>query len=226
MNFVIIGAGRVGLRTARVLKDSGHDVVLVEKDQDAIQRAEDAGFRVVENTGPLAAALEQAAIESADALAALTNDLNANFASCMIAKQHGCRTVMRFDETHSEDIYREYAGNVDELVNPEQLAATVVTNALTGGNVRAISDIKENLQLVEFRLTEASPMDGYSLQELELPGNAMLLAYATGDEPLRLPTDNDVLSTGDRLAILTDFDDHDDIHRLIVGESAPGMATS
>lgn len=226
MNFIIIGAGRVGLRTARVLRESGHDVVIVEKDPEAIARASDDGFRVVKNTGPLAAALEQADVGSADALAALTNDLNANFAACMIAKQHGCRTVMRFDETHSEEVYREYAGTVDELINPERLGATIVTNALTGGNVRAISDIKENLQLVEFRLTEASPMDGYSLQELELPGNARLLAYGTAGEALRLPTDNDVLSTGDRLAILTDFEDHDAVHRLIVGESTPQISSS
>ena len=32
MRFVIIGAGRVGLRTARVLREEGHEVVLVEND--------------------------------------------------------------------------------------------------------------------------------------------------------------------------------------------------
>ena len=32
MKFIIVGAGRVGMRTARVLRQEGHDVVVVELD--------------------------------------------------------------------------------------------------------------------------------------------------------------------------------------------------
>lgn len=217
MRCVIIGAGSVGLRTARVLRDSGQNVIVIDKDDEAIQRAREEGLRVVENTGPLARALDEAGIESAEALGALTDDLNTNFAACMIAKQHGCRTVMRFDEEYGEDVYRDYSTNVDKLINPERLASSVVTNALTGGTARAIADIEENLQLVEFRLSEASPMDGYSLLELELPGNSRLLAYSKADESLRLPTENDVLAVGDRLAVLTDFENYGNVQRLLAG---------
>jgi trk system potassium uptake protein TrkA len=221
MRFVIIGAGSVGLRTARVLRDNGHEVVVVEKEQAAIQRATDDGFRVIENTGPLAEVLDRAGIESADALGALTDDLNANFAACMIAKGAGCRTVMRLDEAHGEEIYRQYADDVDEIVHPERLGAVVVTNALIGGNIRAIADIKQNLQLVEFTLGESSPMGGYSLSELELPSEASLLAFGKADESLRLPDEDDVLAVGDRLVVLTAFRKLGDVRRLVVGESSP-----
>ncbi|MFC6726734.1 NAD-binding protein, partial [Halobium palmae] len=39
MRFVITGSGRVGLRTARVLREEGHEVTLVERDRDQAERA-------------------------------------------------------------------------------------------------------------------------------------------------------------------------------------------
>lgn len=219
MRFIIIGAGSVGLRTARVLRDSGHSVVVVEKAQDAIERARNDGFTTVENSGPLVEALERADVDAADAVGALTNDLNTNFAACMIGKQAGCRTVMRLDEEYGEEVYRQYAEDVDEIIHPERLASVVVTNALVGGDVRAIADIEQNLQLVELTIAPASPMSGYSLRELELPGEARLLAFGKAGESPRIPTPDDVLSVGDKLVVLTDFRKLGAVQQLVVGES-------
>ena len=219
MRFVIIGAGSVGLRTAQVLRESGHHVTVVESDETAIERARSQGFETVENDRPLADVLETAGIEEADALGALTDDLNTNFAACMVAKQAGCRTIMRHDEAFGEDIYREHATEVDEIIHPERLGSVVVTNALSGGNIEAIADIKQHLQLVEFTIEENSPMRGYSLSELELPSQARLLAFGKADGELGLPPEDEMLNTGDRLAVLTDFRKLDDIRRLVSGDT-------
>ena len=224
MRFVIIGAGRVGLRTARALADSGHDVVLIEGDSDAISRARNEGFQVIEGDGSLEATLELTDLDSVDAVGALTGDLNDNFAACMIAHQYGCRTVMRIDEDYREDIYRQYADEVDEVIYPERLGAIVMKNALLGGNIRAIADVAQNLQLVELTITEVSPMRGYSLSELELPGQTRLLAFGEDADSLALPTPDDTLDLGDRLVVLTAFDKLDDVRSLIVGET--GRATA
>jgi trk system potassium uptake protein TrkA len=219
MRFVIIGAGRVGLRTARALAESEHEVVLIEGDGDAARRARDEGFQVIEGDGSLEETLELTDLDSVDAVGALTGDLNDNFAACMIANQHGCRTVMRIDEDYREDIYRKYADEVDEVIYPERLGAIVMKNALLGGNIRAIADVAQNLQLVEFTITEASPMRGYSLSELELPGETRLLAIGSDTDSLTLPTADDTLDLGDRLVVLTAFDKLDDVRNLIVGET-------
>jgi trk system potassium uptake protein TrkA len=224
MRFAIIGAGRVGLRTARALADSGHDVVVIEGDTDAVAHARNEGFQVIEGDGSLESTLEAAGLESVDAVGALTGDLNDNFAACMIAKQHGCRTVMRIDEDYREEIYRQYADDVDEVIYPERLGAIVMKNALLGGNIRAIADVAQNLQLVEFTITDASPMRGYTLSEIELPGQSRLLALGEDSESLSLPTPDDTLELGDRLVILTAFDKLDDVRNLIVGKTAQAAA--
>ncbi|NLV09893.1 TrkA family potassium uptake protein [Halomicrobium mukohataei] len=224
MRFVIVGAGRVGLRTARVLDDGGHDVVLVENDPTKVARARDEGHDVIEGDGAVETILDDADLDRADALGALTGDLNDNFVACMIAKQFDCRTVMRIDEDYREEIYRKYAGDVDEVIYPERLGAIAAKNALLGGNIRAVADIDQNLQLVEFTITEQSPMRGYSISELELPANARLLAFGKRDEALDLPGEDETLDLGDHLVVLADFDVLGDVRSIVVGETGRAAA--
>jgi trk system potassium uptake protein TrkA len=219
MRFVIIGAGRVGLRTAQVLREEGHEVVIVERDHAKAERAEKRNFDVIEGDGSREEILEQAGIEDADALGALTGDLNTNFSACMIAKHYGCRTVLRIDEDYRENIYRKYASEVDEIVYPERLGAIAAKNALLGGSVRAIIDVASNLQVLQLTVTESSPMRGYTIEELELPGDSEVLAFGKKDKPMGIPLPEDSLEVGDRLAVLADFNALEDVHRIIVGDT-------
>jgi trk system potassium uptake protein TrkA len=218
MRFVIIGAGRVGLRTARVLRDEGHQITLVEQNRDRVERAREDGFEVVEGDGSRETVLVEAGIEDADGLGALTADLNVNFAACSIAKHHHTWTVLRVDEDYREEVYHKYADEVDEVVYPERLGALGAKNALLGGSVRAIADIAKNLQVVLMTVTEESPMRGYTIEEVALPANARILAFGKADEPMGLPLSDDSLEVGDRLAVLADFDVLEEARQLIVGE--------
>ncbi|RXK51980.1 potassium channel family protein [Halorientalis pallida] len=219
MRFVIVGAGRVGLRTARVLQESGHEVVVVEDDPTSVDRARKEGFDVIEGDGSTEEVLAKADLATADALGALSGDLNDNFIACMIAKHHGCRTVLRIDEDYREDIYRKYASEVDEVIYPERLGAIAAKNALLGGSIRAVADIARNLQMVELTVTADSPMQGYTLSELELPAKSRVLAFGKQDEVYGLPDADASLEAGDRLVVLADFGVLDDVRRIVVGES-------
>ncbi|MFB6179827.1 MAG: TrkA family potassium uptake protein [Halorientalis sp.] len=219
MRFVIVGAGRVGLRTARVLKDEGHEVVVVEHHQQSAERARKEGFDVIEGDGSTEAVLAQADLASADAVGALSGDLNDNFITCLIAKHHGCRTVLRIDEDYREDIYKKYASDVDEVIYPERLGAIAAKNALLGGSIRAVADIARNLQMVELTVTTESPMQGYTLSELELPAKSQVLAFGKQEGAYGLPNADASLEVGDRLVVLADFGVLDDVRRIVVGDS-------
>ncbi|QFU82719.1 potassium channel family protein [Natronorubrum aibiense] len=219
MRFVIIGAGRVGLRTARVLRDEGHDVTLIEQDEAMIRRAREQSFRVVEGDGSREDVLEDAGITDADAVGALTSDLNVNFTACMIANHYGCRTIMRIDEAYREGIYRKYADEVDEVIYPERLGAISAKNALLGGTIRAIADIAPRLQVVELTITNGAPVNGYTISELQLPADATVLAFGKHDQPLEIPNEDLSIEDGDRLVVLADFDVLNEVRQLLVGES-------
>ena len=223
MRFIVIGAGRVGFRTARVLREEEHEVTLVERDHDRADRARNDGFEVIEGDGSREAILKDAGLDEADALGALTGDLNANFVACMIAKHADCRTVMRIDEDYREGIYRKYAEEVDEVIYPERLGAIGAKNALLGGSIQAIADIAQNLQVVMFTITEDSPMRGYSIEEVELPARAKLLAFGKADEPMRIPLPDHSIAVGDRVAVLADFQVLGEVRQLLVGGDAAAV---
>ncbi len=224
MRFVLVGAGRVGLRTARVLGEEGHDVTLVERDPEVADRARNEGFAVVEGDGSREAVLVEAGVEGADAVGGLTGDLNTNFVACMVADHHGCRTVMRIDEDYREEIYRKYAGEVDEVVYPERLGALVAKNALLGGTIRAIADVAQHLQVVELTVTDEAPVRGYSMGELQLPGDARVLAFGKAGEPLAIPREDESIEAGDRVIVLADFGVLSDVRQIVVGDAVEHAA--
>ncbi|WP_290818728.1 TrkA family potassium uptake protein [Halovivax sp.] len=225
MRFVIVGAGRVGLRTARVLREEGHEVTLIERDESKIRRARSNDFDVVAGDGSREEVLGEAGLEDADALGALTGDLNVNFAACMIGKHYDCRTIMRIDDDYREQIYRKYADEVDEVVYPERLGAIGAKNALLGGTIRAIADIAQHLQVVELTITDDAPVEGYSISELELPADATLLAHGKEGAEYAIPGPDESLTAGDRLVVLADFAVLSDVRQIVVGRTA-GRATA
>ena len=226
MRFVIIGAGRVGLRTARVLRQEGHEVTLVERDAEKADRARSLTFDVVDGDGSREEVLQAAGVEDADAVGALTGDLNVNFAVCLIAKHYGCRTVLRIDEDYREEIYQKYADEVDEIVYPERLGAIGAKNALLGGSIQAIADVAQSLQILLITVTDGSPMKGYTLSEVALPSDARILAFGKAHNPLRIPLPDDSLEAGDRVAVLAEFSELTEVRQLLVGDESAATAVA
>lgn len=224
MRFVIVGAGRVGMRTARVLREEDHDVVIIEPDATKVERLRQEGFDVVEGDGSDETTLLDQNLDTVDGIAALAGDLSVNFIVCMIGKRHGCRTVLRVDDDDHEYLIGKYAGDVDEVIYPERLGAIAAKNALVGGSVRAVADIARNLQLLELTVTPGSPMRGYSLSELELPADARVLAFGKESEQLGLPDADASLEVGDRVVAIADFDVLREVEQIIVGETDRALA--
>lgn len=206
MKFVIVGYGRVGMRTARLLQTEGHEVSIVELTPERVERAREDGFDVVEGDAEDERVLERAGIESADALAALTGDLNSNFAACMIAEGYGVRTVLRIDEDYRQEIYETYAADVDEIIYPERLGAAGAKNALLGGDLNVLGDLTENLTLATVAVPATSPLVGERVVAVDFPGDARVYAHGRDREPMEIPLPQTEIAAGDRLAVLATQD--------------------
>ncbi len=78
MRTIIVGAGRTGQALAKRLEQDGENVVLVDPDEKAVQRAREAGFRVVRGDGTDDDTLREAGIKSAESVIAATGDDDVN----------------------------------------------------------------------------------------------------------------------------------------------------
>jgi trk system potassium uptake protein TrkA len=203
MEFIIVGYGRVGTRTARILGSEGHGVTIVERDREKIARAEEDGFEVFQGDGSDESLLEAAGIDSADAVGALTGDLNANFTACMVGKEHGCRTVLRIDADYREEIYEKYAADVDEIIYPERLGAAGAKTALLGGDFNVLADLTEQLSIASVDVPAGSSVIGKRVVEVELPDDAHIYAHGRAHEPMSIPLPQTAIEAGDSVAVMT-----------------------
>ncbi len=218
MRFVIVGYGRVGARTARVLKEEGHKVVIVDNDDEKVERARKAGFETIRGDGTNETVLKRADLELADALGGLTGDPNSNFAACMIGKEYGCRTVMRISEDYREEIYEQYAQDVDEVIYPERLGAAGAKTALLGGNFNAIGELTERLQLTTVHIPEGAPVVGTRVNDVDLGENARIYAHGREREPMTIPLPGTRIEAGDQLALITEREARDTVRSVLLGE--------
>ncbi len=202
MRFVIVGYGRVGIRTAQILSKEGHEVVIVEGNPDKVARARDDGFETIEGDGSDENVLIEAGIDSADAIGGLTGDLNVNFAACTVGKHHGCRAVMRIDEDYREEIYQKFADDVDDVIYPERLGAAGAKTAMLGGDFDVIADLTENLQLTTITIPDDSLVVGTRVQAVKLPTNARIYAHGRNRERMTIPLPGTKLEAGDRVALI------------------------
>lgn len=177
---VIAGGGRVGHRTAEMLDDRGHDVVVIESDPDRANAiSDDYIATVIEGDATRPTILEQVDLDRTDVVAALTNRTGSNLAIAMMAREltDSVWTVVRTE--------RESAGEfdrfVDSVIFPERAGARAAANAIEP-DVSALADLTGELDIMEIRVREAAPVAGRTLSDIALPRGSLIVSNAAGNK--------------------------------------------
>ncbi len=109
MKVVILGCGRVGARLATQLDSAGHDVTIIDRNQDAFARLGSTySGAMVLGTGIDEDVLRRAGIEQADSFVAVSNGDNTNAMAAQIAKLvfKVPRVVARLYDPIREETYK------------------------------------------------------------------------------------------------------------------------
>lgn len=217
MRILIVGYGRVGRRTARVLKEEGHEVIVIESDPTKVERARDAGFMVHHGDVTRDEVIGRVDLATIDAVGAMTGEMNVNFSVCTVANAVGCRTVARIDDDYNADLYERYAAEVDEVIYPERLGAAGAKTALLGGDFNVVAELTEHLQILTVTVRDGSQAVGKRVHEVEMPEGVRIYAHGSADDPMQIPLPQTTIEPGDRLAILAEHDRIGEINDYLVG---------
>ena len=179
MRVVLVGSGRIGLRTARRLADHDHDVVVVERRDDRVEELSDEYIAtVIHGDATRPSVLRQAKLEQTNVVAGLTDTTATNLAACTIAKRTNpsVTTVMRtvHDDTG------EYDEFVDATFTPEEAGAGVAASVIETG-VRRLEATVGELEILEVEVAAGAPVAGRPLSDVALPEGSLVVSGADGD---------------------------------------------
>ncbi|MDN5571279.1 MAG: TrkA family potassium uptake protein [Propionibacteriaceae bacterium] len=200
MRVAIAGAGNVGRSIARELLANGHRVLLIDRDPNAIKTdsVPDADWLLADACE--VDSLEEARIDRCDVAIAATGDDKANLVHSLLAKTEFAvpRTVARVNHPSNEWMFDDVWG-VDVAVSTPRLMCALVEEAVTVGDlVRLFSFRGGQSNLVEMTLPHESPAVGVRVEDLHLPGDAVLVAIIR-DGMARPPERDAAVEGGDEL---------------------------
>jgi trk system potassium uptake protein len=207
VRIVIIGAGKVGTFIAGDLIENGHEVVVVERDAQQVERRRSTdGLESVEWVVADACEvgeLSRANLERADVVLAVTGDDEDNLVTSLLAKQEfGVPRVMaRVNHPANEWMFTEMWG-VDIAVSAPHLLSALVEEAVSVGSiVRLLQVAGGKARLVEVTLSADSPILGRTIVAAGFPrGSSVVAIVRSGD--VVVPRGDTSFHLGDEVMVL------------------------
>ena len=233
MRILIIGAGESGSNLAETLCADGHDLVVVDRDADLLAALEARlDLMTVQGDGANPGVLEQAHVDKADLVVALTNHDATNLLACILAHGRGVqRTVARVSAMdYLADGLDLAPLGVDLVVNPYHEYARDLYNVLRLPGAREVQELLEGRVLVAgMPVHMDSTLNGRKLGdfgETERLDKIRFVALVRGGDVIT-PRGDTVLMVGDQVyfagapADVEEFmqwahPEHDAFHRVVI----------
>jgi trk system potassium uptake protein TrkA len=213
LDTIIAGGGRVGFQTAELLANRGHDVTIIERDERIVSEIADEWMAtVIEGDATNPEIIEQAGIERADAIAALTGETGLNLAVCLAAAEMApdIRTVARIDR-QTGDAYTRF---VDAVLFPERAGARMAANEIVGSDVQTLADVTGNLDIMLIRVAKGAPAAGKKLENVRFPAGTLIVS---DDDGHRVAGPDTTLTAGSRYVVAIEPEGADEVMNLMRG---------
>lgn len=220
MKVAICGAGNVGTSIATDLAAEGHDVLLIDKDVDLVERLRHVlDLTLVAADGCEVSSLDAAGFAKVDVAIAATGDDEDNLVISLLSKQEFAvpRVIARVNNSKNQWLFNESWGVDVSVCMPLMMTALVEEAVSVGSLVRLLRLERGHASLVEVTLADDSPAVGVSLAELDVPRDATVVAVVRSDR-LVVPRGDTVLEAGDEVLALVTGQSERAVQSVLVGD--------
>lgn len=215
MYVIIVGAGRIGSRLAKILTDEQHDVVVIDKDGDVCHEiANELECITIRGDGSKPKILEEAGIHEADTVLALTGSDETNLVVSLMAKQLGAKHVVaRLAAIHYEEDVLKRLG-LDLVIYPEAAAADYVAELIMKPDLVNMAFMSRGPgEIIEIEVKKKSKLVGKKVKDIEKLEELSLVGILN-EGGLILPEPNIKIKVGDKLMVLAKKKDAKKIRKL------------
>jgi trk system potassium uptake protein TrkA len=205
MFVIIVGGGKTGSFLAEQLLRQGHKVRLIENRPQIVERLkkEVSVDVLVEGDGSSPAVLEKAGIQTADVLAAVTGEDEANLVVTTLARFefNVPRTIARVNNPKNAWLFSQEMG-VDIAVDQTDLMAKLIVEEMSLGDMMILLKLRSGeYSVVEERVHPDAPAVGQAVKDVALPPECTLVAILR-EERLVIPKGDTVFQPLDEVIAL------------------------
>jgi len=208
LKIIIVGCGKVGRTLVDRLSKEGHDIVIIDQDQDRIDNLTNLyDIMGIQGNGASYNTQLEAGITEADLIIAVTDSDELNLLCCTIAKQVGdCESIARVrNPGYSKELsYLQEKLGLVMIINPELEAAREISSILSLPSTLEVSSFAHGqAELVEFKIEEGNVLDGLAVKDLgsNLSSKVLVTAVKRGNDVF-IPTGDYLLEAGDIVSVV------------------------
>ena len=212
MKIVVVGGGEVGYSVAGTLSEEGHDVTVVEEDEERAAKLDDElDVIAVHGSGARPQVLEQAGVHpgcDVDILVACTDRDEVNILACWIAKRAGVERVIsraRAMEFTDSPTWAKDLG-IDVMNSPERSVAREILELLFVSSAEHTTELLDGRSgIYALRVVPDSELVGLHLKDLKAlyPNFAALIVYIDREDGGSVPYGAMTLRADDLCYIVT-----------------------
>jgi len=230
LSIIIVGCGKVGHTLCEHLVREGHDVTIVDVSERVIQDTTEV-FDVmgIRGNGASLSVLEEAGVQKADLVIAVTGSDELNLLCCTVAKKVGRDLAaiarVRNPDYADELVYLRQQLGLSMIINPELEAAKEIARILSRPQALSVSAFaKGHAELVRFKIPAGNVLAGRKVMELDsLFDFGYLVCAVEREGEVYIPGGPFALNAGDEITILASTRDG---HRIFEAVGMHGHAIS
>ena len=213
MQIIIIGGGTVGAAICKQLSSEGHDLTLIDTDQNTLNEISNiSDVFCLAGNGADVTVLRDAGADKAELLIALTASDEINILACAAAKKLGAKhTIARVRTPEYAELmnFMRDEMNLSFTVNPDLAVAKSIHRMLRFPSVAKIDTFCHGrVELAEFTVTKNSPLCGKSLMDLRnIFHYGFLICAVLRDNVVYIPSGDFGLENGDDICITASEED-------------------
>ncbi len=208
-NVVIVGAGTVGIYTAKLLEKANLNIKLIEIEE---KRAEEAlnqlrKTKVVIGDATNMDLLREEEIERSDVVISTTESDEKNLLIALLSKNLGAKKAfVRAEKKEYIRIFEQVG--VDAALSPRKSTYLEVMKLLR--LMKAVGEMKGDIAVLEIE----SKIDGKRVSQIKLPENTIIAVVKRGEKLFVVRGDTEI-RRGDLLYVLTTWENVDEVERRL-----------
>ncbi len=215
LNIVLLGLGQVGSHLAQVLSRESHNIVAVDSNPETCRESDEClDIKVLQGQGSDRRILEEAGIEHADMLIAVTGNDETNVLACAMAARYDVRQKIarirnpRFFDNPPRFTLADWG--VDLAIQPElETAKEIVLLVKRSAATDVLEFAGNRVQLIGVRIDASCPVVHKTLESIsrENPDKAFRVVAILRAAETIIPGGNDILQNRDQLFVIAAADD-------------------